>query len=77
MKFHWKDPLEPTLKICPRCGGRLKQTSSMDGWMTPGYYYCEKCGYKGSVYIEVDAEEYMEAHRGDRPQAPGNDGDPS
>ncbi|MDG7049233.1 MAG: hypothetical protein JRN19_02330 [Nitrososphaerota archaeon] len=72
MKFHWKDPLEPTVKVCPKCGGKLGQTSSMSGWMTPEYYYCEKCGYKGSVYVEIDAEDYMAANKKDTQQVTGS-----
>ncbi|MDG7043840.1 MAG: hypothetical protein JRN02_00425 [Nitrososphaerota archaeon] len=44
----------------------------MSGWMTPEYYYCEKCGYKGSVYVEIDAEDYMAANKKDTQQVTGS-----
>lgn len=49
------------VRICPRCGGsQIKEASStVSGWLVPKTYFCpeEKCGYSGSVYVEVDAEE--------------------
>jgi hypothetical protein len=26
-------------------------------WLTPRKYYCEKCGYSGPIYMELEKEE--------------------
>ncbi|HTY74702.1 MAG TPA: hypothetical protein VMD05_03965 [Candidatus Nanoarchaeia archaeon] len=45
-------------KYCPRCGSPdLTLSSSMDYWLTPQKYLCGKCGYFGSVYMELEKEE--------------------
>jgi hypothetical protein len=31
---------------------------SISGWMTAETYKCDDCGYRGQVYLEVDADEY-------------------
>jgi ribosomal protein S27AE len=45
----------PSTLVCPRCGSpNVKQTGSLSGWLTPAVYACGKCGYTGSIIIEVD-----------------------
>jgi len=47
----------PRKKYCPRCGSpNLKLSSSLDLWLTPAQYICEKCGYKGPVVMEKEDE---------------------
>lgn len=45
--------------LCPACERSLvyKVPSSISGWLVPDQYYCEKCGYIGYIYLEVDAKE--------------------
>ena len=50
-----KSPLEPTMKLCPKCMAPLQRGSKFGGWLIPQDYYCEKCGYKGVVYLERPA----------------------
>jgi len=45
------------IKLCPRCGSPdIHLSSSLDVWLTPEQYVCEKCGYKGPIVLEVDIE---------------------
>ncbi len=49
---------KPSAKFCPKCGSpELKLSSSMDYWLLPQKYMCDKCGYIGSVYMELEKEE--------------------
>ncbi|MBE0526620.1 hypothetical protein E4H12_06985 [Candidatus Thorarchaeota archaeon] len=49
------------IRVCPRCGSsKIQETkTSVNGWLVPTTYFCEEtgCGYSGSVFVEVDAEE--------------------
>jgi len=49
------------IRVCPKCGSpRIRETkTSVNGWLVPTTYYCEEegCGYSGSVYVEIDADE--------------------
>lgn len=49
------------VRVCPRCGSsKIKEASStVGGWLVPKTYFCpdEECGYSGSVYVEVEADE--------------------
>ena len=47
-----KSPLDPVIKLCPKCMAPLKGGSKFGGWLVPQDYYCEKCGYKGVVFLE-------------------------
>ena len=47
-----KSPLEPTIKLCPKCTAPLQKGSKFGGWLIPQDYYCEKCGYRGVVFLE-------------------------
>lgn len=51
-RFVRKSPLEPVVKLCPRCMQPLQKGSKFGGWLIPQDYYCEKCGYRGVVYLE-------------------------
>jgi len=50
-------------RFCPKCGSpRIRLSSSFDAYprmygLTPGKYFCENCGYKGPVVMELEEEE--------------------
>jgi predicted RNA-binding Zn-ribbon protein involved in translation (DUF1610 family) len=46
------------IRVCPFCKQpTLRAADSISGWMTADIYKCDKCGYRGPVFIEVDPEE--------------------
>lgn len=48
----------PTKIYCPRCGSPdIHLSSSLDYWLTPKKYVCEKCGYAGPIVMELEKEE--------------------
>jgi hypothetical protein len=47
-----KSPLAPSLKLCPKCMKPLQKGSKFGGWLIPQDYYCDKCGYRGVVFLE-------------------------
>lgn len=49
-----KSPLIPMAKLCPRCLKTLQKGSKLGGWLVPQDYYCESCGYKGTVFLEQE-----------------------
>lgn len=49
---------KPTKIYCPRCGSpSLHISSSSDFFITPARYLCDKCGYLGPIYMELEKEE--------------------
>ncbi len=55
---------KPSAIFCPKCcNPDIKLSSSLDNWLTPQRYICEKCGYVGSLVmeLEVDNEEKTES----------------
>ena len=52
---------KPSKIYCPRCGSpEIRLSSSLDYWLTPKKYVCEKCGYVGSIVMELEEEESTE-----------------
>jgi transposase-like protein len=47
-----RSPLRPTAKLCPRCLEPLQKGSKFGGWLVPQDYFCESCGYEGTVFLE-------------------------
>jgi predicted RNA-binding Zn-ribbon protein involved in translation (DUF1610 family) len=46
------------VKYCPRCGSKdLRIASSFGYWLAPKRYICDKCGYLGPVFMELQKEE--------------------
>ncbi|MFX1331151.1 MAG: hypothetical protein ACFE9W_06325 [Promethearchaeota archaeon] len=49
------------IRVCPRCGNpQIREAkTSVSGWLVPKTYYCsnEDCGYSGSVFVEIEADE--------------------
>ena len=51
-----RSPFAPVTKLCPNCLSPLKVLNrGMTGWI-PLEYYCAKCGYSGSVYLEKEPD---------------------
>jgi transposase-like protein len=45
-------------KYCPRCGSKgVRISGSFGFWLSPKRYVCDKCGYLGPVFMELDKEE--------------------
>ncbi len=55
-KLARRSPFVLSNKLCPRCLSTLKPRSELGGWLVPQDYYCAKCGYAGTVYLEKDAD---------------------
>ena len=51
-----RSPFSPATKLCPKCLAPLKGTGGIGGWLIPMNYYCPKCGYSGTVFIEKDSQ---------------------
>lgn len=47
-----RNPSKPVTKYCINCLSPLSKGSQLGGWLLPQDYYCDKCGYKGYVYLE-------------------------
>lgn len=51
-----RSPFVLSIKLCPKCLNPLTITTK-DLWgFVPDKYYCPKCGYSGSVYLEKEPE---------------------
>ena len=48
-----RSPLRPAAKLCPRCLSPLVPRNKLGGWLVPQDYYCNKCGYSGTVFVEA------------------------
>ncbi len=51
-----RSPFALSTKLCPRCLNPLKPLGRLGGWLVPQDYYCPKCGYTGTVFIEKETE---------------------
>jgi transcription elongation factor Elf1 len=48
---------KPCQIYCPRCGSpKINLTTSLAIWLTPKQYFCENCGYVGTVVMELEKE---------------------
>lgn len=48
---------KPTQIFCPRCANpKIQLTSTLANWLTPTQYYCEQCGYIGTIVMELEKE---------------------
>jgi hypothetical protein len=41
----------------------MRFSTKLDGWLTPGRYVCNDCGYVGSIVLEVEEIEEEEPER--------------
>ena len=49
---------KPTQIYCPRCASpKIELSSSLAVWLTPKEYFCENCGYRGIVVMELEKDE--------------------
>jgi ribosomal protein S27AE len=47
--------------FCPRCcSPEIQLNNSLDIWLTPRQYHCEKCGYIGILVMELEEEQQPE-----------------
>jgi predicted RNA-binding Zn-ribbon protein involved in translation (DUF1610 family) len=54
---------KPSKIYCPRCGSpKIHLSSSLDYWLTPKKYLCEKCGYVGPIVMELEKEENSQSN---------------
>ncbi|MDG6988507.1 MAG: hypothetical protein JRN21_04190 [Nitrososphaerota archaeon] len=47
-----RSPFSPATKLCPRCLSPLATSNKDLLGIIPAEYYCRKCKYSGSVYLE-------------------------
>lgn len=59
-KLARRSPFALATKLCPRCLNPLEGRSKLGGWLIPQDYYCTKCGYSGSVFVEKEHESSAE-----------------
>ena len=53
--FKTMEHRKPSGVFCPKCGNpEIRLTNSLDGWLTPEKYLCEKCGYYGSLIMVLE-----------------------
>ncbi|UCG03114.1 MAG: hypothetical protein JSW11_03810 [Candidatus Heimdallarchaeota archaeon] len=48
------------IKVCPIClGDNLEvHLNSFLGFLSPPYYNCHICGYKGAIFAEIERNQY-------------------
>jgi hypothetical protein len=47
----------PSAIYCPCCcSSEISLSSGLDIWLTPKKYVCSKCGYVGSIIMELEKE---------------------
>jgi len=51
-----RSPFVLSTKLCPRCLNPLTPGNKLGGWLIPQYYYCTKCGYSGTVFVEKEPD---------------------
>jgi len=51
-----RSPFAPATKLCPKCLSPLQGGGGIGGWLIPMNYFCSRCGYSGTVFIEREPE---------------------
>lgn len=51
-----RSPFAPAAKLCPKCLSPLTTYNKDMMGIIPSEYYCPKCGYSGSVFLEKEPE---------------------
>jgi len=51
-----RSPFTPARKLCPKCLSPLQESGGIGGWLVPMSYYCPKCGYHGTMFLEQEKE---------------------
>ena len=52
-----KSPLAASTKLCPKCLQPLRRGGKFGGWLIPQDYYCPRCGYRGTLFLEKSEPE--------------------
>ena len=53
---------KPQPVFCPRCGSSdMKQVPTFG--MLPPKWRCSKCGYEGTLVVELQSSEFVEGHK--------------
>jgi len=55
-KLARRSPFAPATKLCPKCLAPLKRLNGLGGWLIPQDYFCPKCGYTGTVFVEKESD---------------------
>jgi len=46
------------IPICPKCNStKIRQETSISGWLLPEKWICDNCGYTGILVKEIDTDE--------------------
>jgi len=52
---------KPSKIYCPKCASpKINLSNSLEIWLLPKKYFCENCGYSGSIIMELEKEEKSE-----------------
>lgn len=51
-----RSPFALSVKLCPRCLSPLTSMNKDLMGFVPQEYFCPKCGYSGSVFLEKERE---------------------
>ncbi len=59
-KFIRRGPSQDVVKVCPICLANSLEVipNVFLGFLSPPYYSCSKCGYKGTIFAEIERSEY-------------------
>jgi hypothetical protein len=56
-----KERKDPITQLCPRClRPHLRYASSFSGIYAPPKFICPDCGYKCSIYVDIDGKDDLE-----------------
>ena len=45
------------INVCPKCNSPdIRRAGSVEGWLLPEQWTCDKCGYTGILVKELDTE---------------------
>ncbi len=48
------------IRICPKCKKPiLRSATNVSGWLAPAMYECRECNYVGSLYLEIDPDDFV------------------
>jgi ribosomal protein L37AE/L43A len=46
------------INVCPKCNSpEIRRAGSVEGWLLPEQWTCDKCGYIGILVQEIDTED--------------------
>ncbi|MFX1282527.1 MAG: hypothetical protein ACFFB5_02690 [Promethearchaeota archaeon] len=59
-KFIRRGSPKDVVKVCPICLTNNLEVipNSFLGLLSPPYYLCRNCGYKGAIFAEIDQKQY-------------------